>query len=211
LVHRQGATDHIASDLDRPTLRERYNDNEQVHIGNGAGLQIFHIGQSTINTVANHLILRDILHVPHITKKLLSMHKLTKDNNVFIEFHPWYLVVKDQVPKAKLLLGRCEAGLYPINPSEINVARCCMLSARASKEQWHRRLGHPSSQVVNSILSLNKIPFYNSNHASVCNACQLAKSHQLPFPLSTHASTYPLELIYTDVWGPATLSVGGFK
>jgi histone deacetylase 1/2 len=29
--------------------------------------------------------------------------------------------------------------------------------------------------------------------------------------LSTHVSTSPLELIHTDVWGPATVSVGGFK
>jgi histone deacetylase 1/2 len=45
----------------------------------------------------------------------------------------------------------------------------------------------------------------------MCNACRQAKSHQLPFPLSTHVSTSPLELIHTDVWGPATVSVGGFK
>jgi histone deacetylase 1/2 len=39
----------------------------------------------------------------------------------------------------------------------------------------------------------------------------MAKSHQLPFPISNHVSTAPLELIYTDVWGPAIPSVGGFK
>ncbi|KAK1683876.1 hypothetical protein QYE76_044724 [Lolium multiflorum] len=31
-----GATDHITSDLDRLTVRERYTGNEQVHVGNGA-------------------------------------------------------------------------------------------------------------------------------------------------------------------------------
>ncbi|KAK1613068.1 hypothetical protein QYE76_036741 [Lolium multiflorum] len=32
-----GATDHITNDLDHLHIRERYNGNEQVHVGNGAG------------------------------------------------------------------------------------------------------------------------------------------------------------------------------
>lgn len=40
---------------------------------------------------------------------------------------------------------------------------------------------------------------------------QLAKSHQLPCSIYRHVSTSPLELIYTDVWGPAITYVGGFK
>jgi histone deacetylase 1/2 len=182
-----------------------------VHVGNGACLHISHVGHSSINTNAKPLHLRNVLHVPHITIFFVSAHKLTNDNEVFIEIHPHHFVVKDQVSRAKLLQGRCEGGLYPIESSSISVPKCAMLTARASKEQWHRRLGHPSPQVVNSILSLNKLPFCNSEHAHMCNACRQAKSHQLPFPLSTHVSTSPLELIHTDVWGPATVSVGGFK
>jgi histone deacetylase 1/2 len=45
----------------------------------------------------------------------------------------------------------------------------------------------------------------------VCNSCQLAKSHQLPYASSIHRALSPLELICSDVWGPAPQSVGGFK
>ena len=120
-------------------------------------------------------------------------------------------MIKDLALKRRVLQGRCEAGLYPINSSEINAHKCAMFSVRASKEQWHRRLGHPSSQIVSSILSLNKLPFCNSVHAHVCNACQMAKSHQLPFPHSNHVSTAPLEHIYTDFCSPAISFVGGYK
>lgn len=34
-----GATDHMTSDLDRLHIRERYNGHEQVHVGNGAGVE----------------------------------------------------------------------------------------------------------------------------------------------------------------------------
>ena len=32
--------------------------------------------------------------------------------------------------------------------------------------------------------------------------------HQLPYPVSTSVSTKPLQLIFSDVWGPAPTSVG---
>jgi hypothetical protein len=50
-----------------------------------------------------------------------------------------------------------------------------------------------------------------SNKELVCDACQQAKSHQLPYSKSSNVSRYPLELIHSDVWGPAPESVGWFK
>jgi hypothetical protein len=47
--------------------------------------------------------------------------------------------------------------------------------------------------------------------SSVCNVCQLAKSHQLPYNTSTNCTTMPLEIIHSDVWGPAPIFVGGYK
>jgi histone deacetylase 1/2 len=49
------------------------------------------------------------------------------------------------------------------------------------------------------------------NKAVVCDACQQGKSHQLPFSLSTRVTTAPLEIIYSDVWGPAQTSVSGHQ
>ena len=37
---------------------------------------------------------------------------------------------------------------------------------------------------------------------------QRAKSHQLPYSVSISVSTKPLQLIFSDVWGPAPTSVG---
>jgi hypothetical protein len=43
----------------------------------------------------------------------------------------------------------------------------------------------------------------------VCDAFQIAKSHQLPHSKSNSSSSHPLELIYSDVWGYAPKFVGG--
>ena len=37
----------------------------------------------------------------------------------------------------------------------------------------------------------------------MCPNCQKAKSSQLPFKTSHSKSLHPLDLIYSDVWGPA--------
>ena len=82
---------------------------------------------------------------------------------------------------------------------------------KLSPELWHRRLGHPSKVVVESVFRSNKFACAPSLESSICDACQRAKVHQLPFRDSTHVTHEPLELIHSDVWGPAITSVGGFK
>jgi histone deacetylase 1/2 len=51
----------------------------------------------------------------------------------------------------------------------------------------------------------------NNGVAHVCDACQQAKLHQLPYAASSRVSLSPLELVHTDVWGPAIKSADGFK
>jgi hypothetical protein len=62
------------------------------------------------------------------------------------------------------------------------------------------------------VLSKNSLTFVNDvalDH--VCDACQQAKSHQLPCPKSFSTSKAPLELVFFDVWGHACVSIGRNK
>jgi hypothetical protein len=195
-----GATDHITSDLDRLAVCELYHGGQQVQVGNGSNLQILYIGQSSINTAARPLALCNILHVPAISKHLLSIHKFSHDNNVFFKFHPWHFSIKNPTTRRTLPDGRCEGSLYPLKPTDVETLTHALISRSTSRAHWHARLGHPSSQAVQSILHLNKISCLKELEISVCNACQLAKSHQLPYARSVHRSMSPLELIFSDVW-----------
>jgi hypothetical protein len=206
-----GATDHITSDLDRLAVREQYNGGDKVHVGDGTGLRILHTGHASLRTASRSLALRNILHVPAISKNLLSVHKLARDNDIFFEYHPWHFSIKDRQTGNSLLKGRCEAGLYPIKPSDVAALNQALLSKSTNCVQWHARLGHPSFQTVQSILRLNNISFTRESNLPVCSACQIAKSHQLPYATSIHQSTAPLQMIFSDVWGLAPHSVNGFK
>jgi hypothetical protein len=54
------------------------------------------------------LKLNNVLYVPEASKNLVSVHRLTSDNNVFLEFHPNLFFVKDRATRKTLLEGRCE-------------------------------------------------------------------------------------------------------
>jgi hypothetical protein len=63
-----------------------------IQVANGAGLSISHIGHSIL--AGSSLKLQNILHVPHISKHLLSVYRLVSDNDVFVEFHRHFFCVK---------------------------------------------------------------------------------------------------------------------
>ena len=54
--------------------------------------------------------------------------------------------------------------------------------AKSPSSLWHRRLGHPLSGVVHQVLRDNNIPFSGSDKEPMCDVCQMAKSHQVPYP-----------------------------
>jgi histone deacetylase 1/2 len=201
-----GATDHLTSELDKLTLKERYGGKDKIQTANGSGMQIHHVGQSTIHNSSRSLHLRDVLHVPSVTRNLLSVPRFTRDNNVFFEFHPWYFFVKDRATREILLRGGVHGGLYRVDDPSV---RRVFSGLRVSREQWHARLGHPATPVVKHILHRNKLPLDSSSNNVICDSCQQGKSHQLPFPSSDRVITKPLEFIYSDVWGPAQTSVSG--
>jgi histone deacetylase 1/2 len=205
-----GATHHITSELNNLSFRDTYRGRDKVNTASGQGMDIRHIGHSIIHNSAQDFHLRNILHVLNASKNLLSVHRFTLDNRVFLEFHPHFFLIKDQVMRKILHRGRCVGGLYPLISSLVaSDEKSAFHITKPSQAKWHSRLGHPSSQIVMQVINTNKLPFdKESSEESICDPCQRAKSHQLPYHISNSVSVAPLQLIFSDVWGPASMSVG---
>jgi histone deacetylase 1/2 len=62
--------------------------------------------------------------------------------------------------------------------------------------------------VVQQIIRKNKLSHSPEINPYVRDSCQLAKSHQLPYPVSTSVCIVPFEQVFSDVWDPAPTSVG---
>lgn len=104
-----GATDHMAPTQDSLHHSTPYKGNHQVIIGNGKRIPITHIGSSTL---CDHINLRNVLVVPNLTRKLLSISKLTADHPVDVLFSQHYFDIQDRKTKRVLARGTCTDGLY---------------------------------------------------------------------------------------------------
>jgi hypothetical protein len=78
-----------------------------------------------------------------------------------------------------------------------------LVGERTSADQWHKRLGYPALRTVKQVISKFYLPAFSNKSAASCVSCQQAKAHQLPCPASTSISNHPLELLFSNVWGPS--------
>src|ERR1044072_1552025 len=184
-----------------------------------------HTGSTSLPSPFNSqfsLTLSNLLHVPKITKNLLSVSKFAHDNHVYFEFHSNSCYVKSQANNQVLLQGKVGAdGLYAfpsmLSPSNVfnkslyfptvnTVSKC------TSFMDWHNRLGHPNHDVLTTVLSSCNIPISNKKVLSFCQSCIMGKAHKLPSSSSNSVYTHPLELVFSDLWGPAPYTTSnGFR
>jgi hypothetical protein len=130
---------HVTSDLNNLTLFNVYDGSDRLQVDNGSHLLIQNLGHCSLYSSHDSLDLNDVLHVPHITKNLISISKLTKDNDVILEFHPLFCIVKDRRTKQLLLQPTQINGLYQL-PSSPHA----LIGERVSASLSHKRLGYPS-------------------------------------------------------------------
>ena len=70
---------------------------------------------------------------------------------------------------------------------------------------WHRWLNHPTSCILNLLVSNNK-PAYNSRPSNFqCQTCPLEKLSRLSLGPTSHNTFAPLDLFLSDVWGPTLI------
>ena len=109
---------------------------DKLVIGNGKALHIAHIGSSHLPSSTKNLALTNVLHVPAITKPLLSIRKLCTDNDYFMEFYSDHYLVKEQTTKTPILHRAFDFGLYKLQ----NYSNCQPHSTTtaflASLEEW---------------------------------------------------------------------------
>lgn len=93
---------------------EPYYGEDNLHVGNGKGLAILHIGSSKLYSPNKVFSLTHILHVPDIKRNLLYVQKFCLDNDIYFEFHSYFFVIKDTATHYTLLMGPSNGGLYSI-------------------------------------------------------------------------------------------------
>jgi len=115
--------------------------------------------------------------------------------------------------KEVLLSSWSRDGLYVLSESSatslLKVFSSTCLST--STDVWHRRLGHPSLCSMHFLVSTKQVSCTPKQFNFNCPACPLGKSSRLTLKTTGHQTQAPLDLIFSDVWGPSPmLSFEGF-
>lgn len=225
-----GASSHVAKS-DKEITDPSGDFTNTIYVGNGSSLSVHCAGhsESRIPSSQYTLKLRDVLHVPGITKNLLSIPKLCLDNDILIAFYSNLCIIKDLPTDRVVYKGILRPNGLHCLPLRSSSSRSLILAATTSSKKscshvlescksvfskWHNRLGHPAAPVVTKVLNNCKIPFTKGLDVVVdkCLACCKGKSHKLPYSASSTVYTKPLELIHTDIWGPAPYaSLDGYR
>lgn len=140
-----GANHHVTPDLSFLSFHHPYSWTSHVVVGDGQILPVSNTGSGILSLPSKSLQLTNILHVPRISTKLLSIHQLISNNNYFIVFHPSGFVIQDNQTKLPLYHGRSDHGLYP-RPGPFGTSSpassTALLSHSIFSSTLHNRLGH---------------------------------------------------------------------
>ncbi|KAF8405029.1 hypothetical protein HHK36_009925 [Tetracentron sinense] len=174
-----GATTHASNEPGKISNLIPYSGHNKLLMGDGSPLSITHTGTHHIRTPSKTLVLRDVLIVPCLEKNLISVSRLTNDNNCSVEFTPSSCVIKDLASKKILASGTCDHGLYSLTPQP----QAFVSTRGKASSLWHQRLGHASIPVLHLISNKSNIPFSIPKASSVCDSCELGK-RAIPLPSS---------------------------
>ncbi|KAL0410029.1 UNVERIFIED_CONTAM: Retrovirus-related Pol polyprotein from transposon RE2 [Sesamum latifolium] len=113
----------------------------------------------------------------------------------------------DLVTKRIIAIGKLFQNLYVLDKSSFSPStiasvtaahnKSCINSVSCNNVLWHRRLGHPSFNVLKHVPEVKSI-----DTTDICMICPFAKQSRLPFSPCAIQSKHAFELIHVDLWGP---------
>nr|GEY25491.1 hypothetical protein [Tanacetum cinerariifolium] len=205
----KGATSHMTASLGK--LRSYFNLSNSKHIivGNGYKIPIHGYGHTTLRHSSRSLFLKNDLHAPTLIKNLVSVSRLSVDNNISLDFDPFGFTVKDYPTGTPIMRCNSTGDLYPINTSVLQQLRQPSMFVAFSQDLWHYHLGHPSVSVLRSLRNKNYIQCNRSRSSSLCQSCVFGKHVKLSFYDSCSFTLSPFDIILSDLWTSPVLSTAG--
>jgi hypothetical protein len=178
----------------------------KVYLADGTALDVVGIGNVKIRIHADSVWkLQKVRHVPELKKNLISVGQLD-DEGHGIHFHggKWKVSMGARI----IALGEKTGTLYMTTDMRDTIA---VADASAEADLWHQRLGHMSEKGLKVMHSLGKLPKLKSVNIDFCENCIFGKQKRVSFKTGGRTlRNEKLELVHTDVWGPAAVSsIGG--
>ncbi|GJZ52820.1 retrovirus-related pol polyprotein from transposon TNT 1-94 [Tanacetum coccineum] len=102
----------------------------------------------------NGFVLRNVMYVPELTCNLLSVPQLLDKGNCIVQFAPTICVIQDLTSRTVIGAGeRMDGGLFYFK--EMPPTRAFKTAITIPFDLWHKRLGHPSLEVLKLLPQVN--------------------------------------------------------
>lgn len=198
-----GAFLHICQDEHLFDTYKSHSSHQHVLLGDNTKLRIKREGEVRIRLTSGDVIkLINVLHVPEITKNLLSVKQLVSDRRHAVNFDNGTC----NILRDGRLLAQADLvhNLYALRTrdqcrSEVHNVRTIRINSESLTDLWHKRLGHPSMKKMCNILKSDR---YREKLTGLipsgmtCEPCIMAKHHKIGFPKATTSrATATLQLV----------------
>ena len=149
--------------------------------------------------------LLEVRHVLDLKRKLISMGQIDDEGYTTVFGGGQWKVIKGALVVAR---GKKVGTLY-LTPGQTDTIAVATYSV--DSKLWHRRFGHMSEKRMKLLASKEKIPNLESVDLGLCEDYIYGKQKRVSFSKTVIMSKVEkLELVHTDVWGPAPVkSLGG--
>jgi transposase InsO family protein len=198
-------------------LRDGYNDDTEVSLGDGSLVKITQKGTVKLGVEGLDLTLTNVKYMPKCKTRILSPGSLIEKGARAVFYNGGVDIFLD---KRCIAQGQQIGSLYWVfMQPHLNLSvDTRVLAASANLETWHQCMGHLSYETVKAIHNAEPLSVYGfkldglQKEDTPCHGCQLGKSHRLPFPPSSKRAEVPLEIVHSDLVGPfQTNSIQGNK
>lgn len=191
-----GCSEHMSNDLSSFISYRKLDTPKQVRFGNnhtGAGIGIGDI--RAISTLSNGktrtLLIKNVLYVPQVFKKLLSVRAATQQGSTGVILKESIILRDDG---GEQLMAEIHGNLYRTKAKAISPEVLLVNTDESyNLNLWHERLGHVNERTIlqmqknNSVIGLSDFSLHKSKPRGLrqsifCDSCMLSKQARKTFP-----------------------------
>lgn len=204
-----GASQHFSPNLNWLTDKKSSSVSEIV-VANDTKLPVSCVGNMMLNINGCDVLVKDVLCVPDLTTNLLSVAKISENQNT-VQFDSSGCIYNSE--KELVAKGVISNGIYKLDNSDVK----CLLAASksVSLNLWHRRLGHMNYRDMCRMRNgaVNGVTFDGqANDLKQCEVCCMGKQPRLPFKNVGTRAEGLLDLVHSDLCGFMEVnSIGGAR
>ncbi|KAJ6802344.1 uncharacterized protein M6B38_194815 [Iris pallida] len=212
-----GASRHVTGNASEFFSYTHLASADNIQTANGTFQPV--VGKGIVDCTGS-VKLFNVLHDPSFPVSLLSISSIILQLKCTVCFDIPKVIFQEKKTGRRLGTGTWHNGLWYLDREGLDSALVSMaekagmrglkkMSAEDTLRLHHRRLGHSSFGILSKLYPA--IYEEVNKEKLVCDACELGKLTMSSYVSSGHRSPSVFDVVHSDVWGPYTTPINGYK